>query len=137
VPPLAQSAQGDAEEPGGASLIGAGLGEGAGDALALQAVEVVVQIGLGAVRRDRDRFRGRRPSAGSPGGARAACAKDFCGTWITIDAVAQTLSVDVAEEALARRRAEWAPPPYKATRGTLYKYIKNVKTASEGCVTDE
>jgi dihydroxy-acid dehydratase len=28
-------------------------------------------------------------------------------------------------------------PPYKATRGTLYKFIKNVKTASEGCVTDE
>ena len=59
------------------------------------------------------------------------------GDWITIDAVAQTLAVDVAEETLARRRAEWVPPPYKATRGTLYKYIKNVKTASEGCVTDE
>ncbi len=59
------------------------------------------------------------------------------GDRITIDAVAQTLSVDVAEGALARRRAEWVPPPYKATRGTLYKYIKNVKTASEGCVTDE
>ena len=24
-----------------------------------------------------------------------------------------------------------------ATRGTLYKYIKNVRSASEGCVTDE
>ncbi|MGH8577785.1 MAG: dihydroxy-acid dehydratase, partial [Gammaproteobacteria bacterium] len=59
------------------------------------------------------------------------------GDRITIDAVAQTLSIDVAEETLARRRAEWVPPPYKATRGTLYKYIKNVKTASEGCVTDE
>ncbi|MGQ0594407.1 MAG: dihydroxy-acid dehydratase [Gammaproteobacteria bacterium] len=59
------------------------------------------------------------------------------GDRITIDAVAQTLSVDVAVEILARRRAEWVPPPYKATRGTLYKYIKNVKTATEGCVTDE
>ena len=59
------------------------------------------------------------------------------GDRITIDAIAQTLSVDVAEGALARRRAQWVPPPYKATRGTLYKYIKNVKTASEGCVTDE
>jgi dihydroxy-acid dehydratase len=28
-------------------------------------------------------------------------------------------------------------PAYKATRGTLFKYIKNVKPASEGCVTDE
>ena len=59
------------------------------------------------------------------------------GDRITIDAVAHTVSVDVAEETLARRRAEWVRPPYKATRGTLYKYIKNVKTASEGCVTDE
>jgi len=28
-------------------------------------------------------------------------------------------------------------PQFKASRGTLYKYIKNVKNASEGCVTDE
>jgi len=28
-------------------------------------------------------------------------------------------------------------PPYKETRGTLYRYIKTVKNASEGCVTDE
>ena len=34
-------------------------------------------------------------------------------------------------------RSRWKAPPYKATRGTLYKYIKNVKSASEGCVTDE
>ena len=38
---------------------------------------------------------------------------------------------------MQRRRAAFQPPPYKETRGTLYKYIKNVKTASEGCVTDE
>ena len=41
------------------------------------------------------------------------------------------------KEELAARRKAWTPPPYKATRGTLYKYIKNVKSASEGCVTDE
>jgi len=45
------------------------------------------------------------------------------------------LEVDAAE--LAARRARWQAPPLGATRGTLYKYIKNVKTASEGCVTDE
>jgi dihydroxy-acid dehydratase len=28
-------------------------------------------------------------------------------------------------------------PPFKATRGTLAKYIRCVKSASEGCVTDE
>jgi dihydroxy-acid dehydratase len=38
---------------------------------------------------------------------------------------------------MEKRRAAWQMPPYKAERGTLYKYIKTVKTASEGCVTDE
>ena len=59
------------------------------------------------------------------------------GDMITIDASSNSLSMDVGDEELARRRAEWKMPPYKATRGTLYKFIKNVKSASEGCVTDE
>ncbi len=59
------------------------------------------------------------------------------GDRITIDAAERCLSVEVENEELARRRARWTPPPYKAARGTLYKYIKNVKSASEGCVTDE
>jgi len=59
------------------------------------------------------------------------------GDLVTIDASKNSLSMDVADEELARRRAEWKMPPYKATRGTLYKFIKNVKPASEGCVTDE
>ena len=59
------------------------------------------------------------------------------GDQITIDAVANRLDVNLSEDELAERRANWTMPPYKATRGTLYKYIKNVKNASEGCVTDE
>jgi dihydroxy-acid dehydratase len=59
------------------------------------------------------------------------------GDTITIDAENNRLTVAVSEEELAQRRAQWTMPPYKATRGTLYKYIKNVKNASEGCVTDE
>ncbi|NLE57302.1 MAG: dihydroxy-acid dehydratase [Planctomycetes bacterium] len=59
------------------------------------------------------------------------------GDSITIDAEANTLSVDLPDAELARRRAAWTMPSYKATRGTLYKYIKNVKPASLGCVTDE
>jgi dihydroxy-acid dehydratase len=43
----------------------------------------------------------------------------------------------VDEGEIAKRRAAWKKPPFKANRGTLYKYIKNVKNASEGCVTDE
>ncbi|MAT64707.1 MAG: dihydroxy-acid dehydratase [Gammaproteobacteria bacterium] len=59
------------------------------------------------------------------------------GDVITIDAETNTLSVDVSDAEMDRRRAEWTMPPYKATRGTLYKYIKVVKDASHGCVTDE
>ena len=59
------------------------------------------------------------------------------GDQITIDAESNRLDVAVSDEELAQRRAGWQAPEFKATRGTLYKYIKNVKNASEGCVTDE
>jgi dihydroxy-acid dehydratase len=59
------------------------------------------------------------------------------GDRITIDAEKNLLAVDLSEGELASRRSQWTAPPYKATRGTLYKYIKNVKPASLGCVTDE
>jgi dihydroxy-acid dehydratase len=59
------------------------------------------------------------------------------GDTVTIDAGARLLAMDVDDQELQRRRAAWTMPPYKATRGTLYKYIKTVKPASEGCVTDE
>jgi dihydroxy-acid dehydratase len=59
------------------------------------------------------------------------------GDQITIDAEKRTLEVALSEQQLKSRRTAWKAPPYKATRGTLYKYIKNVKSASEGCVTDE
>lgn len=59
------------------------------------------------------------------------------GDLITIDAKQNRLDVAVDEAEMAHRKAAWTMPPYKATRGTLYKYIKTVKDASEGCVTDE
>jgi dihydroxy-acid dehydratase len=59
------------------------------------------------------------------------------GDVVTIDAERNAIEVDVDETQMAERRAAWSMPPYKATRGTLRKYIKNVKSASEGCVTDE
>ncbi len=59
------------------------------------------------------------------------------GDRITIDAERNTLDLEVSGDELARRKSAWNMPPYKATRGTLYKYIKSVKNASEGCVTDE
>jgi dihydroxy-acid dehydratase len=59
------------------------------------------------------------------------------GDRITIDARNNSIQVEVSEAEFARRRSAWVMPPYKADRGTLYKYIKTVKSASEGCVTDE
>ena len=59
------------------------------------------------------------------------------GDVITIDAGKNELSVAVSDAEMTRRKAAWKMPPYKATRGTLYKFIKTVKNASEGCVTDE
>ena len=59
------------------------------------------------------------------------------GDVITIDADRNELSVAVSDAEMSKRKVAWKMPPYKVTRGTLYKYIKSVKNASEGCVTDE
>lgn len=59
------------------------------------------------------------------------------GDIITINVEKRSIDLQLSEEEIAKRRSNWKAPPYKATFGTLYKYIKNVKPASEGCVTDE
>jgi dihydroxy-acid dehydratase len=59
------------------------------------------------------------------------------GDHITIDAEKNVISVDLSDDELAARKKAWKMPPYKATRGTLAKYIRLVKSASLGCVTDE
>lgn len=59
------------------------------------------------------------------------------GDVVTVDASQNRLDVDLTDAEIAARRATWKAPAYKAMRGTLYKYIKNVSTASQGCVTDE
>jgi hypothetical protein len=52
------------------------------------------------------------------------------------DAEVHTIDMDVSEAALSTRRNSWKAPPLKATQGFLYKYIKNVSTASLGRITD-
>jgi len=59
------------------------------------------------------------------------------GDRITIDAEQNVLQVDLSDPELSSRRSRWRMPPYKADRGTLAKYIRLVKSASLGCVTDE
>jgi dihydroxy-acid dehydratase len=58
------------------------------------------------------------------------------GDEIEIDAKRHSVELRVDPAELARRRAAFSPPPLKATRGALYKYIRSVRSASEGCVTD-
>ena len=58
------------------------------------------------------------------------------GDHVTIDATACTLSVDVSETEMTARKKAWKAPALKAASGVLGKYVRLVKSASEGCVTD-
>ncbi len=59
------------------------------------------------------------------------------GDTVTIDAVSNKLEVDLDESEIERRRKNWKAPAPKYDKGTLYKYQRNVSSASKGCVTDE
>ena len=67
-------------------------------------------------------------------GGNIAFVKD--GDIITIDAVNNTIMMEISSEELAKRKAIWKRPNLKIDRGILYKYAKTVSSASEGCVTD-
>ncbi len=58
------------------------------------------------------------------------------GDRITIDARRNTIEVDITASDMAARRKDWVMPPYKVNDGVLHKYIRSVRSASEGCVTD-
>lgn len=59
------------------------------------------------------------------------------GDTITIDAVNNSINVDVSEEELNQRKANWVQPELKFKKGVLYKYARSVSSAAQGCVTDE
>jgi dihydroxy-acid dehydratase len=56
---------------------------------------------------------------------------------IELDANKNTITLKVAEKEIEKRKTEWKQPKLKAEKGILYKYAKHVKTAADGCVTDE
>ena len=56
---------------------------------------------------------------------------------IEIDAAKNTITLKVSEKEIANRKEGWKQPALKAKNGVLFKYAKQVKTAAEGCVTDE
>jgi dihydroxy-acid dehydratase len=59
------------------------------------------------------------------------------GDIVVIDAEKNTIHAELSEKELAARKSHWKMPPYRVQQGTLFKYIKNVASASLGCVTDE
>jgi dihydroxy-acid dehydratase len=61
------------------------------------------------------------------------------GDTICIDARPEHRTIDllISDDEWEKRRQAWTPPPFRVTQGTLFKYIQNVATASQGCVTDE
>lgn len=59
------------------------------------------------------------------------------GDKITIDAKKNIIKAHITKKEIKARRKGWKAPKSPATSGILRKYMKNVSSASEGCVTDE
>lgn len=59
------------------------------------------------------------------------------GDLITIDAINNTIDVNLTNEEIEIRKSKWTAPPLKVSRGVLYKYANVVSSASSGCVTDK
>ena len=56
---------------------------------------------------------------------------------IEIDVRGRTINLKVDAATLAKRKAAWVQPELRVKSGVLLKYAKQVKTAADGCVTDE
>jgi len=59
------------------------------------------------------------------------------GDEITINAENNTISVDLSDSEIEKRKNNWEAPALKFNKGVLYKYARTVSSASQGCVTDE
>jgi dihydroxy-acid dehydratase len=59
------------------------------------------------------------------------------GDWIEIDVKKHQINLLVDDKTLAIRRSHYKAPKSRATNGVLFKYAQQVKTAADGCVTDE
>ena len=59
------------------------------------------------------------------------------GDKISIDAEKNTISLNISEQELSKRKINWKKPSLNADSGSLYKYANVVSSASKGCVTDE
>ncbi|MEC9040239.1 MULTISPECIES: dihydroxy-acid dehydratase [Marinobacter] len=58
------------------------------------------------------------------------------GDTITIDAVSNSIVLEISDAEMEKRRKAWTPPEPRFTRGVLAKYARVVSSASTGAVTD-
>jgi dihydroxy-acid dehydratase len=58
------------------------------------------------------------------------------GDWITLDVPSRALTLEVSEEEIDRRRAEWTAPPPPASRGWTRLYTDHVLQADTGADLD-
>ncbi|MFM9020382.1 MAG: dihydroxy-acid dehydratase [Sediminibacterium sp.] len=56
---------------------------------------------------------------------------------IAVNVNTKTMQLLITDEEMAARRNAWQQPPLKVNKGLLFKYARQVKDASKGCVTDE
>lgn len=56
---------------------------------------------------------------------------------IELDAIKNSINLIISDEEMQTRRAAWKQPEPPVKSGVLFKYFRQVKNASEGCVTDE
>lgn len=56
---------------------------------------------------------------------------------IELNVATKQMTLKISEEEIAKRKINWHQPALKATKGILFKYARQVKDASKGCVTDE
>jgi dihydroxy-acid dehydratase len=58
------------------------------------------------------------------------------GDIVSVDVDARSIRMEVSDEELARRRAEWVPPPVRFERGYGWVFTKHIQQANEGCDFD-
>lgn len=56
---------------------------------------------------------------------------------IEVNVKTKTMQLFITDEEMAARRNNWQQPALKVSKGLLFKYARQVKDASQGCVTDE
>ncbi|CEJ13060.1 L-arabonate dehydratase [bacterium YEK0313] len=58
------------------------------------------------------------------------------GDMISLDVAARSITLDVAEDELVRRRAAWVAPPKRYERGYGWMFTRHIRQAHDGCDFD-